>query len=110
MIVLILSLKVSPSDRRNVVNVFDTIAGSTSVKPGCKKVKLYSDVNNDDDIILIEEWITKAELEQHIASDEFRKIMAIMDMAIEPPEISFHTVSSVDGFELVEKIRNNKNI
>jgi quinol monooxygenase YgiN len=105
MIVFILSMKVSPSERKEVVSIFDTIAGSTSVKPGCKKVRLYSDVDNDDELLLIEEWETVPDLERHIASDEFRKIMAIMDLAIAPPDIAFNTVSSVEGFELVEKIR-----
>jgi len=105
MIVFILSLKVSPSERKDVVSIFDRIAGSTSVKPGCKKVKLYSDVDNDDDFLLIEEWEAMSDLERYVASDEFRKIMAIMDMAIEAPDIAFNTVSSVVGFELVEKIR-----
>ena len=76
-----------------------------SVKPSCKKVRLYSDVDNDDDLVLIEEWEAMPDLERHVASDEFRKVMAIMDMAIEPPDISFHMVSSIKGFELVEKIR-----
>ena len=61
------------------------------------------------ELFLIEEWEAMAELERHIASDEFRKIMAIMDMAVEPPEISFHSVSSTFGFELVEKIREKVN-
>lgn len=105
MVILVLSLKVAPTDRKDVVNIFDTVAGSTSVKPGCKKVKLYSDINNDDDLLLVEEWVSKAELERHIGSDDFRKIMAIMDMAVKPPEMSFHIASSSLGFEFVEKIR-----
>ena len=72
MIILVLKLKVSPSDRKNVISIFDTIAGSTSVKPGCKMVKLESDVHDDDDLFLIEEWETMSELERYIASDEFR--------------------------------------
>jgi quinol monooxygenase YgiN len=108
MIILVLKLMVSPSDRKDVISIFDTVAGLTSVKPGCKMVKLESDIH-DDDLILIEEWETMSELEQYIASDEFRKIMAIMDIAVEPPEISFHSVSSTMGFELVEKIRENVN-
>ena len=105
MIILTLSLRVSPTDRKNAVSIFETIAGSTSVRPSCKRVMLCSDVNNDDDLILIEEWDSMKEAEQHIRSNEFRKIMAIMDMAVETPNISFHTVSSTMGFELVEKIR-----
>ena len=109
MIILVLKLKVSPSFRKDVISIFDTVAGSTSVKPGCKMVKLESDVHDDDDLFLIEEWESMSELERHIASDEFRKIMAMMDMAVEPPEISFHSVTSTFGFELVEKIREKVN-
>jgi quinol monooxygenase YgiN len=109
MIILVLKLKVSPADRKDLISIFDTVAGSTSVKPGCKMVKLESDVHDDDDLFLIEEWESMSELERHIASDEFRKIMAMIDMAVELPEISFHTVSSTMGFELVEKIREKVN-
>jgi quinol monooxygenase YgiN len=109
MIILTLSLSVSPTDRKNAVSIFETIAGSISVKPGCKKAVLCSDVNNDDDLMLIEEWESMEEAEQHIGSDEFRKIMAIMDMAVKPPEILFHSISSTMGFELVEKIRERVN-
>jgi quinol monooxygenase YgiN len=110
MIVLIISLKVAPTDLKDVISIFDTLAGATSVKPGCKKVGLYSDIHNDDALIFIGEWESMDKIEKHISSDEFRRIMAIMDMAVEPPEISFHTVSSVKGFELVEKIRENVNL
>ena len=109
MVILTLSLIVSPADRKNAVSIFETIAGSTSVKPGCKRVMFCSDVNNDDNLMLIEEWDSMEEAEQHIGSEEFRKIMAIMDMAVEPPEILFHSVSSTMGFELVEKVRENVN-
>jgi quinol monooxygenase YgiN len=109
MVISTLSLSVSPADRKNAISIFETIAGSTSVKPGCKKVMLCSNVNNDDNLMLIEEWESMEEAEQHIGSDEFRKIMAIMDMAVEPPEILFHSVSSTVGFELVEKIRERVN-
>ena len=109
MVILTLSLGVSPADRKNAIGIFETIAGSISVKPGCKRAILCSDVNNDDDLVLIEEWDSMEEIENHIGSDEFRKIMAIMDMAVKPPEISFHSVSSTTGFELVEKVRESVN-
>ena len=46
-------------------------------------------------------------LEKHIRSEEFRKILALMDMASESPEIFFYTVSSSEGFELIEKVKKN---
>ena len=104
MIIMSLNFSVSTLMKKDVINIFDSMAGSTSVKPGCKKVNLYSDINNDDDVLLILEWNSHKEMEKHIRSEEFRKIMVLMDLSNEAPIIRFNTVSSTMGFELVEKI------
>ena len=107
MIIMSLNFSVPTLMKKDVINIFDSLAGSTSVKPGCKKINLYSDINNDDDFLLVLEWNTQGEMEKHIGSEEFRKIMVLMDLSNEPPLIRFNTVSSTMGFELVEKIRLN---
>ena len=107
MIIMSLDFSVSTLKKKDVINIFDSLAGSVSVKPGCNKIKLYSDINNDDDFLLIFEWKSRREMEKYIRSDEFRKIMGLMDLSSEAPIIRFNTVSSTIGFELVEKIRLN---
>ena len=107
MIILSLNFNVSPLMKRDVINIFDSLAGSILAKAGCNKLNLYSDINNDDDFLLIEEWDSRKKMEKHIKSEEFRKIMALMDLSNEAPIIRFNTVSSTMGFELVEKIRLN---
>jgi len=107
MYLVVLTVKVPSSKRSDVINIFESFSGPISVQPGCKGIRLYSDVNNDDDLILVEEWNSPADLKRHVLSDDFLKILAVMDMADEPPEIHFHEVSSTKGFELVKKLRNH---
>lgn len=66
---------------------------------------MYSDVDQDNAVILIERWKTREKLEQRICSEDFRKILLAMDCAVEPPEIQFSTVASHGGIELIGRIR-----
>ena len=105
MIIFTLCFKVSVSKRKEVISLFDSLVGPLSVKPGCIRVALLSDVNGHEDLMLLEEWQSRAELDKHIRSDEFRKILALMDLANESPKTRFYQVSSTEGFEVVEKAR-----
>jgi quinol monooxygenase YgiN len=74
------------------------------VQPGCRRCKVYDSAEVNNEILLIQEWESQQKLEHHIGSTEFKKILAAMDLSIEPPCLSFHTVSATSGFELVEKL------
>jgi quinol monooxygenase YgiN len=97
-------MKVVPEKRWDVLKTIHTIIGPTTVRPGCLHCSLYSNTSNDDELILLEKWESKDALEKHLRSDEFRKVIAAMETAREPPEISFNTVASTEGIEFVEKI------
>ena len=107
MIIVTLPLKVTSKKRAGVISLFESFIGPVSVQPGCLSIDLYIN-SKDDKLLLIEEWDSHANLERHIRSDNFRKILALIDMADERPEISFRTVSSIEGFELVEKLRESR--
>ena len=104
MIIVTLQLKVVPEKRWDVLKTIHTIIGPTTVRSGCLHCSLYSNTSNDDELILLEKWESQEALDKHIRSDEFRKIIAAIETAKEPPEISFNTVASTEGMEFVEKI------
>jgi hypothetical protein len=49
---------------------------------------------------------SEEELEQHLRSEEYRKVPLIMEMALQHPEVRFSTISSSSGIETIEKARN----
>lgn len=104
MIIVTLQLKVAPEKRLNVLKTIHAMIGPTTVQSGCLHCGFYSNTQNDDELILFEEWESQAHLERHLHTDDFRKLLAAMETASEPPKISFNTVSSTEGIELAEKI------
>lgn len=108
MVIVKLRIKMRPSERANALDLFESFIGPVLVQPGCINASLYSDINNDDDLVLLEEWKSKRDLERHILSDDFQIFLAIMELADELPEISFHVISSSMGMELIKRVREKK--
>ena len=110
MVIFTLYLEVEPNDRLNVLKTIHTIIGPTAVRKGCLHCGLYSNTQNDDELILVEKWTSQQYLEKHVRSDDFRKILMVMETAKRKPEINFITVGSKAGLELVEKIRSGRTV
>jgi quinol monooxygenase YgiN len=104
MIIVTLRLKVAPEKRWDVLKTIHTIIGPTSVQAGCLHCAAYSNTQNDDELVLLEKWETHKDLEKHIRSTEFRKIIAVMEAGSMPPELSFYETDSIKGIELLEEI------
>ena len=103
--IMTLTATFSPGEKADVIRVLDSIIGPTTAQPGCLFCRLYSNVNNDDDMLFLEKWDSRETLEQHIRSKEFRRILAAMEMANERPDLSLITTSKKEGLEMVENIR-----
>jgi quinol monooxygenase YgiN len=97
-------MKVAPEKRMQILKTIHAMIGPTNAQPGCLHCELFGSTQNDDQLILLEKWESQENLEKHIQSDEFRKVMAAMDSACEPPEISFYEIGSLGGMDLVKKI------
>jgi len=105
MILFVLRLTLPQENRIDVINTIKSVIEPTKVLPGCQYFKLCCDVENDDQLVLLEEWHSRKDLERHVRSDDFLSILSVMDLGSEPPIPDFHTVSSTDGMALIEKIR-----
>ena len=64
----------------------------------------HDDKEEENFLVLMEEWDSEENLNHHISSKEYRKVLALMDMSTEAPEIKFSTVSHTSGLEAVHKI------
>ena len=104
MIIVTLHLNVAPEERLNVLNILHSMTGPTNVKTGCLFCGLLSSTQNDDELILLEKWESEEELERHIRSEDFQKVLAAMDKADISPEIYFNTIANIQGIELIEKV------
>jgi len=104
MVILMLKLTVAPKDRVSVIKTIHPLIGPTSVKAGCICCKLYASTMNDDELIFIEKWESQKELEKHIRSDDFQRILIAMDASADRPELTFNLIETVAGFEYLENL------
>jgi quinol monooxygenase YgiN len=67
--------------------------------------RVYSDIDNANSLTLVEEWKSRNDLEKHIASDDYRKKLFLMDLSSETPDVRFHAVSETKGMDLIIAVR-----
>jgi quinol monooxygenase YgiN len=100
--VLRLQVKVPFSKQEETVEIFNTFLEPLRVHPGLISAGIYTEIDGDG-LLLLEEWSARDHLTRHVQSNDFKRILAVMDMALEQPVIQFDTISSSQGFELVER-------
>lgn len=107
MVVVTLRIKVASMNRAEIVKLIRPIIGPVEAQSGCLLFRLYSETDDDDDdaLLLLQEWRSQEDLDKFIRSSDFRRVLAAMDLASQPPEFSVNTVSSRAGMELVERLR-----
>ena len=54
---------------------------------------------------LEELWMSDEEVKRHLRSDKYRKVLLVIEMAAEPPEIRFDTIIHSSGVETIEQAR-----
>jgi quinol monooxygenase YgiN len=101
------SLQVTiPLGKKNeIVKTFHQIFSYMRVQPGCIQYKLYMCTENDDELLIIEEWNTLSCLEKHILSDEFDIVLSVIDMAIKEPIIRIDAKPQYQGMEFIKSVR-----
>jgi quinol monooxygenase YgiN len=100
-----LRLVVSAAHRRQVVASLTPLIGWTRVEPGCRACALLTELDEPRAIVLTEEWDTQDDLDRHLRSEGYRRVLAAIELSQEAPAIRFDTVETSGGFEVVEAAR-----
>lgn len=103
-ILVTLRMIVRPERRSDLLEAMRGMIEPVRVERGCMSYRLYEDVENRNTFVLVEEWKTQKDLEGHIRTDNERRLLALMDLLGEQPELRFNTVSHTAGMELIEDV------
>ena len=105
MILVTLSVSAPPNRRDEMVEVFWTLLGPLRVEPGCLACGLYAELCDGDALLYVEEWETPEELERHMRSARYERLLAVMEISARPPVLRFQTISDLRGMEYLEAVR-----
>src|SRR5512141_2407929 len=95
---------VRPERRRDLLKTMKGMLEPARVERGCLSYRLYADVEDRNAFVLVEEWATQKDLERHISQNSQRRLLALMDLLSEQPELRFNTVSHTAGMDLIENV------
>jgi quinol monooxygenase YgiN len=104
LILATLKMIVQPERRSDLLETMRGMLEPARVERGCLSYHLYEDVESRNAFVLVEEWETPEDLESHIRTDNQRRLLALMDLLSEQPEMRFNTVSHTAGMDLIENV------
>ena len=87
------------------LEILGSVIEQTQFEQGCVSCRIYRAVEDECDILYEELWMEEDDLQQHLRSDKYQKILLVIEMASEPPEIRFDTIAHSSGVETIEQAR-----
>ena len=87
------------------LRILRSMAEQSRVQPGCLSCQVYRNGQNDNVLMFEQQWSNEADLERYLRSDDYQKVLLLLEMAIKEPEIRFDTIMSSTGIETIEKAR-----
>ncbi len=88
-----------------MIDVFWLIIGPIRAQPGCLSCGLYQEIGNGDQLLYLETWETQGQLERHMRSARYERLLAVMDASVQQPVLRYQTVSTVMGLEYLAAVR-----
>jgi len=69
--------------------------------PGCHFAQVYQRVNEPRRVDYVEEWDDLAGLRPQLSSERFSRLLELVEMAAEAPEVEFRSISETHGIDYV---------
>ena len=99
-------MHIPPEKQDEALNILASVCERAQFEAGCIKCRLYRGAEDPKVILLEELWLTLEDLQHYLQSEKYRKILLVIEMAAEPPEIRFDTIAQTSGMETIEQARN----
>jgi len=92
----------------DTLHLLCSIAQRTRSKPGCISCCVYRDIENDSMILFEQLWRNQKYLRHHLRSDDYQKVLLIVEVAMHKPEICFNSIANTTGVETIQKARKGR--
>ena len=98
-----LHMEFAPQHSEETAAVLRALVGPVRSVPGCCTTRFLRD-DDGTRMTWIEEWRSIEDFEQRLESPTFRRILAVIDLAVAPPLVEIDDVAWRRGFDLIEEI------
>jgi quinol monooxygenase YgiN len=101
MILMSVTMIVPLGQRLEIIRALRSMLGPTRVEPGCLSCRLCEDTEKEGMLCLLESWDTAADFRRRLRSEEFRRLLMILDLSSELPRVQMHIVTRTLGMETI---------
>ena len=105
MILSTIRMVIPPKKRDDALRILRLLTEQCRDHLGCHSCRIYGDLQKKNVLMFEEIWRNEEDLELHICSDDYLKLLLVVEMSLKQPEIRFDTISSSTGIETIEKAR-----
>ena len=101
----LVKITVRPQDTHRLISVLRAGVGPIMAHPACLDCRVLQDVAENDTAVFLERWRSLEALERHIRSEEYRSVLAAIELACEPPEVLIGTITGSRGIDYIVELR-----
>jgi quinol monooxygenase YgiN len=105
MFITILKLKPQLGKQREMIEILRFVEDQTHLENRCIDCGVFTPCLDGGPVLYLDQWLSKEDLNRHIQSPIFHDVLSAMELACEPPEISFHEISNTEGLKMIEALR-----
>lgn len=88
------------------IDILGSVSAQVQFDPSCISSRIYRGVDDVRAIMVEELWSNDEDIMHHLNSDVYRRVLLVIEMAEEPPEIRFDIIAGTSGVETIEMARN----
>ena len=103
-----IQMECAPDKTGEALQILQSIVERTRAEAGCISCSVFQDTEMENQLVFAQEWRSEEDLQRHLRSEEYQKVLLVLEMACKPPDIRFDTISSTSGVEIIEKARVKK--
>ena len=101
----LIDMRFSTREIESAVRLLLSPAERTEAKPECHSCSIMRDAVDHERVRYTELWASEAKFREHARSDDFRYILAAMDMCREKPELTIGVLSGQNGLAYLQELR-----
>ena len=93
------------SKQSDALEILGAICAQIQIDPNCLWCRIYRGAEEQRAIMIEECWSNDESLLQHLRSNAYHRVLLVVEMAEEPPEIRFDDILQSSGIEKIENAR-----
>lgn len=93
-----------PEGPQALLEALRSAATASFAEPGCRSSRIWRVADDSGDLLLMEEWEKEEDLERHVRTAVFRRLLAVLELSRSAPDVFYVQGARLRGMEWIEEI------